>query len=145
MSADFLWAQFNDSQRITSARRESWNHYYRLLAPIEAAGWWHRPIVPSDCDHIDHLLYIVLRPGLDRLKVLTGLKERGVGAVFHYQPLHSSAAGARFGRECGSMAVTHNAASQLILLLFWMEISQAVQEQVVAALAKVLKNHAGKS
>jgi dTDP-4-amino-4,6-dideoxygalactose transaminase len=43
------------------------------------------------------------------------------------------------------MAVTDNAASQLIRLPFWMEISQAVQEQVVVALAKVLENHAGKS
>jgi dTDP-4-amino-4,6-dideoxygalactose transaminase len=145
MSADFLWAQFTDAQRITSTRRESWAHCYRLLAPIEAAGWWHRPIVPSDCDHNDHLLYIVLRPGLDRLKVLAGLKEHGVGALFHCQPLHTSPAGARFGRECGSMAVTDNAASLLIRLPFWMEISQAVQEQVVAALAEGLENHAGKS
>lgn len=145
ISAAFLWAQFNDSQRITSTRRESWNHYYRLLAPLEAAGWLRRPIVPSDCDHNAHLLYIVLRPGVDQQKVLAGLKEHGVGAVFHYQPLHSSPAGARFGRACGSMAVTDNAASQLIRLPFWMEISQAVQEQVVVALAKVLENHAGKS
>jgi dTDP-4-amino-4,6-dideoxygalactose transaminase len=145
ISAAFLWAQFNDSQRITSTRRESWNHYYRLLAPLEAAGWLRRPIVPSDCDHNAHLFYIVLRPGVDQQKVLAGLKEHGVGAVFHYQPLHSSPAGARFGRACGSMAVTDNAASQLIRLPFWMEISQAVQEQVVVALAKVLENHAGKS
>jgi dTDP-4-amino-4,6-dideoxygalactose transaminase len=145
MSADFLWAQFTDAQRITSTRRESWNYYYCLLAPLEAAGWLRRPIVPSDCDHNAHLFYIVLRPGVDQQKVLAGLKERGVGAVFHYQPLHSSPAGVRFGRACGSMAVTDNAASQLIRLPFWMEISQAVQEQVVVALAKVLENHAGKS
>ena len=145
MSADFLWAQFTDAQRITSTRRESWNPYYRLLAPLEAAGWWRRPIAPSDCDHNDHLLYVVLRPGVNRLKVLAGLKEHGVGALFHCQPLHTSPAGERFGRACGSMAVTDNAASLLIRLPFWMEISQAVQEQVVAALAEGLENHAGKS
>lgn len=145
MSAAFLWAQFTDAQRITSTRRESWDHYYRLLAPLEAAGWWRRPIVPSDCDHNAHLFYIVLRPGVDQQRVLAGLTERGVGAVFHYQPLHFSKAGARFGRACGSVAVTDNAASHLIRLPFWMEISQAVQEQVVAALAEGLENHAGKS
>ena len=141
----FLWAQFNDAQRITSPRQESWNYYYRLLAPLEAAGWLRRPIVPYDCDHNAHFFYIILRPGVDQQRVLAGLKERGVGAVFHYQPLHSSPAGVRFGRACGSMAVTDNAAFQLIRLPFSMEITQAVQEQVVMALAKGLENHAGKS
>jgi dTDP-4-amino-4,6-dideoxygalactose transaminase len=145
MPAAFLWAQFADAERITAARRESWNHYYRLLAPLEAAGYLRRPIVPADCGHNAHLFYVIFRRGVDQQTVLAGLKARGVDAVFHFQPLHSSPAGRRFGRACGSMAVSDHVASHLIRLPLWMGITPAAQEQVIAALTEVLKNHAGKS
>jgi dTDP-4-amino-4,6-dideoxygalactose transaminase len=139
ITAAFLWAQFEQAERISSERMAIWQRYHAMLAPLEQQGLLRRPIVPADCQHNGHLYYILLQPGIDRQKVLDALKQDRIGAVFHYVPLHSSPAGLRFGRAHGDLALTTSLSQRLIRLPMWLGLSELQQQRVCDALGAALK------
>jgi len=138
LMAAFLWAQLEEADQITSERLRLWQQYHDGLAPLEAAGYLRRPIIPPECAHNAHMYYVLLAPGIDRQTVLETLKLQGIGAVFHYVPLHSSPAGMRFGRVAGMLPVTETVAEQLIRLPLWIGLSDEQQFRVVQTLSDAL-------
>jgi dTDP-4-amino-4,6-dideoxygalactose transaminase len=139
ITAAFLWAQLEEAQRITCERLAIWQRYHEMLAPLEQQGLLRRPIVPADCQHNGHLYYILLQSGTDRQKVLDGLKENRIHAVFHYVPLHSSPAGLRFGRAHGDLSLTTSLSERLVRLPMWLGLSEAKQQRIAEVLAAILK------
>lgn len=137
--AAFLWAQLEDAERITRERLAIWNRYHAMLAPLESQGLLRRPMIPADCQHNGHIYYVLLPDGIDRQKALRELKQRGVHAVFHYVPLHSSPAGQRFGRAQGDLALTTSLSERLIRLPMWFGLQEAQQQRVCDALSAILK------
>jgi dTDP-4-amino-4,6-dideoxygalactose transaminase len=134
VSAAFLWAQLEEAERITAGRLASWGVYHGLFEPLERAGLVRRPVVPEHCQHNAHMYYLLL-PDLDTRAALIGaLRTAGIYTVFHYVPLHSSPAGANFGRHVGSMTVTNSCSDRLLRLPLWVGIRPqdqlAVAEQV---------------
>jgi dTDP-4-amino-4,6-dideoxygalactose transaminase len=138
LAAAFLWAQLEEAEEITYHRLAIWERYHRLLAPLEARGLLRRPIVPEKCRHNAHMYYVVLAPELDRAAVLAELGRAGIGAIFHYVPLHSSPGGRRFGRAQGTLPNTDALSARLIRLPFWVGISFEEQQHVVDRLAAVI-------
>jgi dTDP-4-amino-4,6-dideoxygalactose transaminase len=110
-----------------------------MLAPLEREGLLRRPIVPADCQHNGHLYYILLRSMEERQNVLEGLKKDGVGAVFHYVPLHSSPAGKRFGRAHGDLSLTTSLSGRLVRLPMWIGLSEAQQQRICEVLTGLLR------
>lgn len=138
LAAAFLWAQLEEAEEITYHRLAIWERYHRLMAPLEARGLLRRPIVPEECRHNAHMYYVVLAPELDRAAVLAEFGRAGIGAIFHYVPLHSSPGGRRFGRAQGTLANTDALSARLIRLPFWVGISFEEQQHVVDRLAAVI-------
>jgi dTDP-4-amino-4,6-dideoxygalactose transaminase len=138
LTAAFLLAQLEEAESITQNRLDSWNRYHSALEPIEAKGLLRRPIVPSDCQHNAHMYYVLLAPGIDRRAVILKLNQEGINAVFHYVPLHSSLAGQRYGRIHGAMTVTDMQSERLVRLPLWFGLTEAQQEKIVDALARVV-------
>jgi dTDP-4-amino-4,6-dideoxygalactose transaminase len=136
--AAFLWAQLEEADSITSARLESWCYYNDLLWDIASKGLIRLPIVPGDCQHNAHMYYVLLHSGTDRASLLSELKTDGVGAIFHYVPLHSSPAGEKFGRVSGTLPVTESVSSRLVRLPLWCGITPREQEKVVGELQRIL-------
>jgi len=139
LTAAFLWAQLEQAQRITEERLALWQRYHEMLAALEQQGLLRRPIVPADCRHNGHMYYILLQSETDRRRVLAGLKENGIGAVFHYVPLHSSPAGLRFGRAHGDLSRTTSLSQRLVRLPMWLGLSRAQQQRVCETLAAILR------
>jgi dTDP-4-amino-4,6-dideoxygalactose transaminase len=75
--------------------------------------------------------------GIRREDVLGRLRERGVDAVFHYVPLHSSPAGRAVGRAAGSLEVTDHESERLLRLPLWTAMTEDVVQRVVDAVASV--------
>lgn len=132
--AAFLWAQFEEAAQITQGRLASWQRYHKLLEPMESNGLLRRPSVPDDCQHNAHMYYVLLGPEIDRLKLLDEFKRNGIGAVFHYVPLHSSPAGQRYGRAYGSLSVTNDQSGRLVRLPLWIGLTEQQQDKVVDVL-----------
>lgn len=143
--AAFLWAQFEEAERITEARLASWNLYHELLLPLEQAGYLRRPVVPNECGHNAHMYYVLVSEDLDRQKILEELKQNGISAIFHYVPLHSSRAGRRYCRTSGTLTVTESVAERVVRLPLWMGISEEQQLRVVKSLHASCRNGRMKS
>jgi dTDP-4-amino-4,6-dideoxygalactose transaminase len=117
--AAFLMAQFEDADAITTRRLDIWQRYYDWAAAFEARGTVRRPIIPQACVHNAHMFYLLL-PDLDaRTRFIEGLKGSGIGAVFHYVPLHSSPAGKKFCRTGSGMQNTDGASARLVRMPLW--------------------------
>jgi dTDP-4-amino-4,6-dideoxygalactose transaminase len=128
--AAFLWAQLEEADPITARRIELWNRYHARLEPCEKSGRIRRPVIPPGCRHNAHMYYVLL-PSLEhRTRLIARLRERGIGAVFHYVPLHSSPAGRRFGHAAGSMEVTDRVSDRLLRLPLWLGIDPGVADQI---------------
>ncbi len=136
--AAFLYAQLEDAERINAMRMTIWNMYNERLADLEAKGLLRRPVIPAECQHNAHLFYILLPEGLPRQKVLDGLKEHGINAVFHYVPLHSAPAGQKFCRTHGDLRQTETLSERLVRLPLWSGMDEAQVDTVVAALRTLL-------
>ena len=137
--AAFLWAQMEAADRITVRRRSIWQRLHRGFAALENAGKLRRPVVPTSCTHNAHLYYLLMPSLSQRFALIAGLRAQGIGAVFHYVPLHSSPAGRRYGRAAGTLAVTEEVAERLVRLPLWVGMSDAEVERVIAAVESCLR------
>lgn len=134
--AAFLWAQMEQADSITQRRLDIWNQYHAALEPLEIAGKLRRPLVPADCLHNAHMYYVLLDSLETRTRVIEGLKNRDINAVFHYVPLHAAPAGKRFARTCGSLHNTESLSDRLLRLPLWVELQEVAR--VADALAREL-------
>ena len=137
LTAAFLFAQLEQTQRITADRLSVWHKYYRIFEDLESTEKVRRPIIPKECEHNGHIYYLLLNKRYNRDSVLHKMNELGVNAVFHYQPLHSSPAGKKYGRHTSPLHVTDDISERIIRLPMWIGFDQ--HESVHRALSKSLE------
>lgn len=116
LNAAYLLAQLEEADMINENRLASWNAYYELLTPLAAEGRVELPVIPEECAHNAHMFYIKTADIEERTALTAFLKKNGIGAVFHYVPLHSAPAGSRFGRFHGEDKYTTNTFERLLRL-----------------------------
>ena len=134
--AAFLFAQFEQRQKIQLHRKRVWDMYYAGLKGWAAAHDVQLPQVPAYCEQSYHMFYMLM-PNLDlRQKLIAYLRECGVYSVFHYLPLHLSEMGRGFGGQVGDCPVTERVSDQLVRLPFHNALTSAEQEQVIDLLQK---------
>jgi len=134
--AAFLFAQFEQREKIQSHRKNVWNMYNAALKGWAEKNGVQLPVVPEDREQAYHMFYMLL-PNLDlRQKLIMYLRERDIYSVFHYLPLHLSDMGQSFGYQAGDCSVTERVSDQLIRLPFYNDLSSADQEQVIDAITE---------
>lgn len=116
LNAAYLWGQLQSADEIYNDRMRSWNAYYEGLQPLAEEGCIELPTIPDGCVHNAHMFYIKTKDLAERTALIRHLKENGVGAVFHYIPLHSSEAGKRFGRFHGEDRYTTRESERIVRL-----------------------------
>jgi dTDP-4-amino-4,6-dideoxygalactose transaminase len=124
LNASFLWAQLEEAEVIRTARLTLWNWYREAFAPLEERGRLTRPFVPAHCEHNGHMFYVLVRDASTRTDLLSALNAAGINAVFHYVPLHRSAAGLRFARTAGDLRQTEAIWQRLVRLPMWIGMTQ---------------------
>ena len=136
--AAFLAAQLEAGDSITQRRMAIWDRYHAWAAPYEAAGSLRRPIVPAHCGHNAHMYYLLMPSMEHRTRFMARMKEAGVSTVFHYIPLHSSPAGAHYGRAATSeLPVTDRTSDRLVRLPIWVGL-ESVMDDVLAIADRVM-------
>lgn len=116
LNAAYLYAQLQAADDINNTRLHSWNLYHELLTPLEDAGLIELAHIPQDCSHNAHMFWLKAKDIEERTALIAWLKERGIGSAFHYVPLHSAPAGAKFGRFHGEDKYTTAESNRLLRL-----------------------------
>ena len=95
-----------------------------MLKPLAEAGYIELPYVPEECVHNAHMFYIKAKDLEERTRLIEYLKNHGVGAVFHYIPLHSAPAGRKFGQFVGQDKYTTKESERLIRLPMYYQLKE---------------------
>lgn len=132
LNCAYLYAQIENPDIINNNRLQSWNTYYELFTPLKEKGCIDLPVVPEGCVHNAHMFYIKTKDLEERSKLIAFLKENGIGAVFHYIPLHSSPAGQQFSRFYGEDKYTTKESERLLRLPMYYGLEKKDIEYVVS-------------
>ncbi len=138
--AAVLFAQLEHREQIQQERRQVWEFYDRNLRPWAREKGVQLPVVPPECEQSYHMYYILL-PSLEvRSELMRYLRERGIVSVFHYQPLHLSEMGLKFGGKLGDCPVTELVSDRLLRLPFFNSLTNEQQCAVVETLRDFFEN-----
>lgn len=124
--AAVLAAQLEMTETITDHRLALWNRYNEGLAALELREVIIRPYIPPYCQHNGHIYRVMLRNEAQRDALLKALRALSIEASFHFQPLHVSPAGRRYGRPVGPLSTS--CASAAMLLRLPMNISMVLSD-----------------
>lgn len=134
LQAVVLSAKLRRLHGWNAARREAAARYDHLLADIDQVV---RPRILDGNEHVWHL-YVIRVPERDR--VLKELHTAEIAAGIHYPvPLHLTPALSWLGYQQGAFPNAELAATKVLSLPIFAEISQAQQERVVSVLRSALK------
>ena len=123
MVAAFLYAQLEHAQRIIETRCKIVQHYNHLLKPLQDKGCIELPLLDRGDACNGHMYFIITRSLEERTRLIEFLREKGISAIFHYIPLHSSPAGMKYGRPSGSMKVTDEVSDRIVRLPLFYEMT----------------------
>jgi dTDP-4-amino-4,6-dideoxygalactose transaminase len=137
--AAFLYAQLENMDLIDAHRRKIFSQYYHSLKPLADDGLLRLPIVPSDCQPCGHLFYIIVSDEKTRDRLIDHLRSKGIGAVFHYIPLHLSKIGRALGYTSGQFPVTESLSSRLIRLPLYYDLTTEEQNLVIKSVKNFFK------
>jgi dTDP-4-amino-4,6-dideoxygalactose transaminase len=140
--AAFLCAQLEARESIQSRRTRIWDSYQAQLSGWAKEKGVALPTVPAYCEQPAHLFYLLLPTEADRDALIAHLKRRDIYAVFHYQPLHLSEMGRKFGGREGQCPVTESVSGRLLRLPLYTGMTEAEQSAVVAGLMEFGKSDA---
>ena len=135
--AAFLDAQFAHADEVIARRRAVWRRYHDGLGALAAAGLIELPPRSYDDRQANgHLFHVLAATLATRLALAAHLKARGIHSVSHYVPLHSSPAGAKWGRVGSEMKVTDDISDRLLRLPIYFGISDAEVDAVIDAVSQ---------
>ena len=133
IQAAILRAKLTHLEEWTEARRSHAQAYNELLQDVDVI----RPVEAAGNRHVYHL-YVIRVANRDR--VLEKLKAQGVGAGIHYPiPLHRQPAFLKRGYGSIQLPHTEKAASEIISLPIFPELTAAQIEYTVNALKEALR------
>lgn len=131
--AAFLKAQIEEGESINAQRLAIWDRYHTWAEGHERAGRLRRPVVPAECEHNAHMYYLLLTDLEARTEFIARMKNSGIGAVFHYVPLHTSPAGQKLGRANEELDNTVALSERLVRLPLWVGVDAHLEEILDAA------------
>ena len=121
--AAYLFAQLEAREAVIAKRRAIFEFYAGALGAWAGEHGVRLPVVPAECGPSFHMFYLLLPSLRVRQALIEHLKAAGILSVFHYQPLHLSPMGAKFGGKKGDCPVTEDVSDRLLRLPFYNELS----------------------
>ena len=129
--AAILFGQLCRADEIYEQRMKIWNRYHNELQSWAAKHDVTLPTVPEGCEHTGHVYHLRFQHGVQRDKFIEYLKQLGIYAVFHYQPLHLSTVGRTLGGRDGQFPVTESAGDCLVRLPLFNSLTSDEQTYII--------------
>ena len=135
--AAVLEVQLARLDEINAARLRIWRGYHAGLESLDKEGLIRRPVVPAGAAHNAHIYAFRTRTKGLAAHVLAGLREAGIAASFHFQPLHA----APYAREVlgpqPPLPRTELAAATLIRLPLFPELTVPDAERIAETVTRL--------
>jgi UDP-4-amino-4,6-dideoxy-N-acetyl-beta-L-altrosamine transaminase len=133
LQAALGFSQIDRLDQYVARRHELAERYDMLLADLPLTRPWQAP------DSYSGLHLYVIRLKLDQIskthrEVFDGLREQGIGVNLHYIPVHIQPHYLRMGFKSGDYPQAEQYYAEAISLPMFQTLSEAQQDQVVAAL-----------
>jgi UDP-4-amino-4,6-dideoxy-N-acetyl-beta-L-altrosamine transaminase len=130
-------SQMQRLDAFVARRHQLAKRYDQLLAALQVTTPWQHP------DSYSGLHLYVIRLQLDKItkthrEVFEALRELGLGVNLHYIPVHTHPHYQRMGFKAGDYPQAEQYYAEAISLPMYQTLSDPQQDQVVAALQKVL-------
>jgi len=117
--AALLEVQLEKREETKAKRKVVWEQYYEGLKPLAREGKVTLPVIPAERESNYHIFFFRVADEEARNMVLDGLRDRGIGATFHYIPLHSSPFGMGRLRHEDKLPITEECSQTLVRLPIW--------------------------
>lgn len=142
LTAGFLTHQLAGLETVTARRLALWQRYHQALEPLEAAGLARRPNPPPAARHNGHIYHLLFDSLAMREAIRAALGDRGIQATSHFVPLHTAAAGLRYGRTAGPLPVTARVADGILRLPLYHDLTHEEQDRVIEAVLEAVRGAA---
>jgi dTDP-4-amino-4,6-dideoxygalactose transaminase len=129
--AAFLLAQLEARDTLQARRRTIWHRYKDALAGWAAGLGARLPFVPAEVEQAYHMFYVVMPSPRARADLIAHLKARGILAVFHYLPLHTSPMGRVLVPAGSACPIAESISERLVRLPFYADLSADDQAFVI--------------
>jgi dTDP-4-amino-4,6-dideoxygalactose transaminase len=136
LQAAYLWGQLENSDLILKNRMKSWEFYKTELQPLVEENFIVLPTIPNECKHNAHMFYIKTKDAQTRKNILEYFKNNSILAIFHYIPLHSTAAGIQYGIFNGDDKYTTHTSQCIIRLPLYYNLEISDQKTVIKHIKK---------
>jgi dTDP-4-amino-4,6-dideoxygalactose transaminase len=141
ISASLLWAQLQDYDLIQSRRNSIWNGYQERLKKWAYSNEISLPVIPENTTHNSHIFYLRFKNKVIRDSFIEYMRENEIMAVFHYQALHRSEAGIRFGKTYADCINSILAEETLVRLPLFPDLSAGEQNKIIETILGFKNKH----
>jgi dTDP-4-amino-4,6-dideoxygalactose transaminase len=139
--AALLVAQMERRNQILSRRAELHNMYVDRLSPEASRGRFSLPGSRLGCEPVRHLFYVLLENEPVRDAVMKDLRSAGIGAAFHYPPLHIAPAASKYVDKFVPCPVAENVSPRLLRLPLHSGLTDSDVAFVAEAFVSALDRH----
>lgn len=129
--AAYLYAQLEASEEIQLRRSNIWQQYEENLRDWAIENDVRLPFIPKDVEQAYHLFYMILPSQEERDELISYLRKQGIYSIFHYQPLHLSKMGRKFGGQTGNCPVTEAVSNNILRLPFYNTLTEREQKYII--------------
>jgi dTDP-4-amino-4,6-dideoxygalactose transaminase len=136
LACAFLYAQLEAMDAITAGRRAADALYRARLSALEARGDARLPRSTEGSTPNYHNFYLIVNDPETRDALIGHLRRRGIGAAFHFVPLHTSPVGRRLGYREGDLPLTESLSRRLVRLPLDAETTAREVDLVCAAVER---------
>jgi dTDP-4-amino-4,6-dideoxygalactose transaminase len=134
-------AQLGRMDEIQQLRRAIWLRYQTGLEDLEKAGKILLPRVDPQAQLNWHIFAFRMVDPESRDVVLSELRNRQVGATFHYVPLHSAPyAVEHWGYRPGQLPITEKVSASLVRLPIYPDLSADDQDYVIDSVHDIMRS-----
>jgi dTDP-4-amino-4,6-dideoxygalactose transaminase len=136
--AGVLLSQLRNFKAIQSNRMKTWKVYDQELKAWASQNGVKTHFIPEGSHHTAHMYYLELKDEGTRTKLMNSLEKVGIDSVFHYQGLHKSPAGRKYGRALGNFDNTNRVESTLLRLPLFYGISDSDVKRTIQCITGVM-------
>ena len=134
--AAILNAELDLTFELNEKRGHVYKQYIEAFKELEQKEILTLPQIPSYATSNYHLFHILLKNNDMRNSLMNHLRYKGIGATFHYIPLHSAPQGLELAYKPSDLPITEEYSNKLLRLPLYPDLTKQEVEFVIEQVFK---------